>query len=146
MRNKEFSFVIDSENSSLTMEDTYVVESMCSDCIMNEKKTYFNILTMDVSNISYPGNITMPAMWEVIVKIMFYIPVILLAIVGNITIIMVVARDQRLRTTTNYYIVNLAVADCLVILSCSWVHLVDSITPQWVLGAFFCKFNTFAQG
>ena len=27
-----------------------------------------------------------------------------------------------------------------------WVHLVDDLTEGWVLGAFFCVFNTFAQG
>ncbi|CAL1528678.1 unnamed protein product, partial [Lymnaea stagnalis] len=50
------------------------------------------------------------------------------------------------QTTTNYYIVNLAVADCLIALTCSWPHLVNDLTPFWVLGSFFCTFNTFCQG
>lgn len=50
------------------------------------------------------------------------------------------------QTTTNYYIVNLAVADCLIALTCSWTHLVDDMTPFWILGSFFCPFNSFSQG
>lgn len=101
---------------------------------------------MDVSNMNYPGNITTKPFSEIVVKTVMYIPVIAMAIVGNILVILVVARNKRMRTTTNYYIVNLAVADCLVALSCTWVHLLDDLTPGWVLGAFFCKFDTFAQG
>ncbi|KAL8623903.1 hypothetical protein ACOMHN_050618 [Nucella lapillus] len=104
------------------------------------------MLIPDVSNETYPGKVVGKPIWEIVLKTMFYVPVILLALVGNVLVMVVVARDKRMRTTTNYYIVNLAVADCLVTLSCSWVHLLDDLTPRWVLGAFFCKFNSFAQG
>ncbi|KAL5018154.1 hypothetical protein ScPMuIL_003876, partial [Solemya velum] len=50
-----------------------------------------------------------------------------------------------MQTVTNYYIVNLAIADLMVTVSCSWVSLVDDITEGWVLGDFFCKLNTFTQ-
>ena len=29
--------------------------------------------------------------------------------------------------------------------SCTWVRLVDDVTEGWVLGAFFCKINTFTN-
>ncbi|XP_076459384.1 QRFP-like peptide receptor [Babylonia areolata] len=99
----------------------------------------------DLSNFSYPGEVVYKPVWEIALKTAFYVPLVVLAVVGNVMVVAVVARDKRMRTTTNFYIVNLAVADCLVTLSCSWVHLLDDLTPQWVLGAFFCKFNTFAQ-
>lgn len=100
----------------------------------------------DMSHVNYPKEIVIKPLWEIVLKTLFYIPVITLAILGNILVIIVVARNKRMRTTTNYYIVNLAVADCLVALTCSWVHLLDDLMPGWVLGAFFCKFNTFSQG
>ena len=80
---------------------------------------------------------------------------------------MTVWRCRRLRTPTNVYIVSLAVSDLMVTLSCTWVHLVipgspcstritlpsctwvhlvHELTEGWVLGAFFCVFNSFAQG
>lgn len=42
--------------------------------------------------------------------------------------------------------VNLAAADVLIALCCMWPHLVNDLTkPAFVLGAFMCKFNAFAQ-
>ena len=29
---------------------------------------------------------------------------------------------------------------------CTWVHVVGDLSHDWPLGAFFCKFNSFAQG
>ncbi|CAF0825381.1 unnamed protein product [Brachionus calyciflorus] len=45
----------------------------------------------------------------------------------------------------NFFILNLCFCDLMIVLWCSWVHLVNSISENWVLGAFFCKFNTFVQ-
>ncbi|ESO84079.1 hypothetical protein LOTGIDRAFT_108319 [Lottia gigantea] len=99
----------------------------------------------DYSQREYPGEIRTYPIWEMVLKIAFYVPVIVMALFGNLLVILVVARNKRMKTTTNYYIVNLAVADLLVVLTCSWVHLLDDLTEGWILGAFFCKFNTFAQ-
>ena len=101
---------------------------------------------IDLSEVSYPGVFNSPPLWEMTVKIVFYAIVILCALFGNILVIFVVWRNKRMRTTTNYYIVNLAVSDLMVTSSCTWVHLVDNLTEGWILGAFFCKFNSFAQG
>jgi len=72
--------------------------------------------------------------------------VILLSLIGNVAVLFVVARNKRMHTPTNYFIVNLAISDIMVTSSCTWVHLVDNLTEGWVLGAFFCKLNSFAQG
>ncbi|CAF0737775.1 unnamed protein product [Brachionus calyciflorus] len=47
--------------------------------------------------------------------------------------------------SVNVFILNLCFCDLMIVLWCSWVHLVNSISENWVLGAFFCKFNTFVQ-
>ncbi|KAK3704025.1 hypothetical protein RRG08_055486 [Elysia crispata] len=101
--------------------------------------------TVDYSQMDYPRELKYKPAWEMVVKTFFYILSIILALVGNIIVIVVVAKNARMHTATNFYIVNLAVADCLVVLTCSWTHLVDDLTPFWVLGSFFCTFNTFSQ-
>ena len=101
----------------------------------------------DLTKIPYPGNVVKDvATWEMVTKILFYCIIMVLSLVGNVMIVYIVWKNKRMRTTTNYYIVNLAIADLLVTLTCTWVHLVDDLTENWILGAFFCKFNTFAQG
>ncbi|KAH3892525.1 hypothetical protein DPMN_016643 [Dreissena polymorpha] len=96
-------------------------------------------------NWNYPVPLKKVAIWEIILKITLYSLLILIAIVGNILIIVVVARNKRMQTTTNFFLVNLAVSDLLVTACCSWVRLVDDLTEGWVLGNFFCKLNSFAQ-
>ncbi|XP_012884085.1 PREDICTED: alpha-1B adrenergic receptor [Dipodomys ordii] len=63
---------------------------------------------------------------------------ILFAIVGNILVILSVACNRHLRTPTNYFIVNLAIADLL--LSCSVLPFSAAleVLGYWVLGRVFC--------
>ena len=96
--------------------------------------------------IPYPGELRQVPSWEVVLKIVFYVFIIAVAVLGNMAVVIIVARNKRMHTTTNYYIVNLAVSDLMVTLTCTWVHLVDDLTEGWILGAFFCKFDSFAQG
>ena len=100
----------------------------------------------DTSQFPYPGTITFPPVWEVAIKIGFYVLIMGLALLGNVLVVYIVWKNKHMHTTTNYYIVNLAVSDLMVTLTCTWVHLVDDLTEGWILGAFFCKFDSFAQG
>lgn len=116
----------------------------------NYSNLYLNISNIsyeyDTSLINYPKDAlkSLPA-WEVALKILIYVIIIILSLLGNISLIIVVVRNRRMWTTTNYYIVNLAVSDLMITLWCQWVHLVDDITDGWILGAFFCKLNSFSQ-
>ncbi len=101
---------------------------------------------MDTHSVPYPGEIQSRPLWEIVLKCVAYGIIILLAFIGNLLVVFIVWQNKRMRTTTNYFIVNLAVSDLMVTSSCTWVHLVDDLTEGWVLGAFFCKFNSFAQG
>ena len=96
--------------------------------------------------IPYPGELRDVPSWEVVIKIVFYTFIIAVAVLGNLAVVIIVARNKRMWTTTNFYVVNLAVSDLSVTLTSTWVHLVDDLTEGWVLGAFFCKFDSFAQG
>lgn len=56
-----------------------------------------------------------------------YIAVFLVGLVGNSFVIAVVLRAPRMRTVTNYFIVNLAIADILVIVFCLPATLMSNI-------------------
>jgi hypothetical protein len=103
--------------------------------------------TIDYKNVPFFGHIKKVPLYEIIFKSYLYAMIIFFSLVGNTLIIVVVMRHKQMRTTTNFYIVNLAVADILVTVFCTWVHLVNNLNNNtWVLGGFFCKFNTFSQG
>ncbi|XP_061169047.1 QRFP-like peptide receptor [Saccostrea echinata] len=99
----------------------------------------------DLSQIPYPKEKKSVPFAEALIKIVACTITTVVSLIGNFLVILVVAYNKRLRTTTNFYIVNLAVADLLVTFSCYWVSTVDDLTDGWILGSFFCKFNAFAQ-
>lgn len=113
--------------------------------MMDENET-FSFPDFDTRQMDYPMNITSVPVGEAAVKITVYTLLILISLIGNTLIVLVVLKNKRMQTTTNYFLVNLAVSDLVVSLSCSWVNLVEDLTEGWVLGAFFCPFNSFAQG
>lgn len=112
--------------------------------MMDENET-FSFPDFDTRQMDYPMNITSVPVGEAAVKITVYTLLILISLIGNTLIVLVVLKNKRMQTTTNYFLVNLAVSDLVVSLSCSWVNLVEDLTEGWVLGAFFCPFNSFAQ-
>ncbi|KAF7276245.1 hypothetical protein GWI33_010742, partial [Rhynchophorus ferrugineus] len=59
-----------------------------------------------------------------------YILVFAVGLVGNFFVIAVVYRSPRMRTVTNFFIVNLAVADILVIVFCLPATLMSNIFVQ----------------
>lgn len=108
--------------------------------------TYNSNVSHDYIDYPYYGEIKDVQDWEIVIKSILFAVIIFFSIIGNFLIILVVLRNRSMRTTTNYYIVNLAVADLLVTVCCMWVTLIDDVTEGWVLGAFFCRINTFMQG
>nr|7B6W_AAA Chain AAA, Alpha-1B adrenergic receptor,alpha1B adrenergic receptor,Alpha-1B adrenergic receptor,alpha1B adrenergic receptor,Alpha-1B adrenergic receptor,alpha1B adrenergic receptor,Alpha-1B adrenergic receptor,alpha1B adrenergic receptor [Homo sapiens] len=63
---------------------------------------------------------------------------ILFAIVGNILVILSVACNRHLRTPTNYFIVNLAMADLLLCFTVLPFSAALEVLGYWVLGRTFC--------
>lgn len=56
-----------------------------------------------------------------------YLLVFLVGMIGNCFVIAVVCRSPRMRTVTNFFIVNLAIADILVIVFCLPATLMSNI-------------------
>jgi len=63
----------------------------------------------------------------VVIYTLAYAAVFLLAVVGNVLVISVVFSNSSMHTVTNYFIVNLAVADLLVGLVCLPTSLVANL-------------------
>ncbi|NWW74222.1 ADA1B protein, partial [Climacteris rufus] len=63
---------------------------------------------------------------------------ILFAIVGNIMVILSVACNRHLRIPTNYFIINLAIADLLLSFTVLPFSATLEVVGHWVLGRVFC--------
>lgn len=81
-------------------------------------------------------------MWPLI---FFQCVVFVVGLVGNCLVCVAVYRNHTMRTVTNYFIVNLAVADFLVILFCLPPSVVWDVTSTWWFGTAMCKIVLYLQ-
>ncbi|XP_011049457.1 PREDICTED: orexin receptor type 1-like [Acromyrmex echinatior] len=71
--------------------------------------------------------------------------VFIIGLIGNALVCMAVYRNHSMRTVTNYFIVNLAVADLLVLLICLPPSVLWDVTETWFLGLKLCKAVPYLQ-
>ncbi|CAL7934316.1 unnamed protein product [Xylocopa violacea] len=78
--------------------------------------------------------------------IILYVPVIALAVTANVLVIAVVFKYHYMRSVTNYFVVNLSVADLLVTTICMPVAVSQAISIVWTHGELMCKLSSYLQG
>lgn len=81
-----------------------------------------------------------------VILILAYSTIILFGVTGNSLVIYVVYKFKNLRTVTNFFIVNLAVADLLVNTLCLPFTLVYTLYGEWKFGQVLCFMLPCAQG
>ncbi|XP_049549311.1 trissin receptor-like isoform X2 [Anopheles darlingi] len=64
---------------------------------------------------------------------------------GNLLVILVVTLSRRLRSITNFFLANLAVADLCVGVFCVMQNLTIYLIESWVFGDFLCKMYQFVH-
>lgn len=71
--------------------------------------------------------------------------VFVIGLIGNALVCIAVYRNHSMRTVTNYFIVNLAVADFMVILICLPPTVLWDVTKTWFFGTVMCKVVLYFQ-
>ncbi|XP_066053205.1 5-hydroxytryptamine receptor 4 [Chamaea fasciata] len=80
---------------------------------------------------------------EKILLLSFISAVILMAILGNLLVMVAVCRDRQLRKIkTNYFIVSLAFADLLVSVLVMPFGAIELVQDNWIYGEMFCLVRT----
>ena len=71
----------------------------------------------------------------------------ILSLLGNLSVVIAVLTQRSMRTTVNYYLLNMAVADVLIVIFCMWVHFmkVYIFDNAYKLGPFVCRIESFAK-
>ncbi|GIX81856.1 substance-K receptor [Caerostris darwini] len=110
----------------------YVYETPISD---------FNVSNWDFSNHTTLW-IILPA-HEIALKVLALLPIMILGIFGNVAILIVMLRIKGMRTCTNIFICNMALADLMTILCCSWTIIVVDAYQNFILGKVYCKLDGF---
>ncbi|GFU49607.1 allatostatin-A receptor [Nephila pilipes] len=74
----------------------------------------------------------------IVVPILFGI-IVIVGLIGNTLVVIVVACNPQMRSTTNVLIINLAVADLLFIMFCVPFTAFDYALPYWPFGDVWCR-------
>ena len=78
--------------------------------------------------------------WVETLQFSMYAAIFMVSVTGNTLVCLVIARTPRMRTTRNYLLVNLALADLTVAMLCIPFEVVIKLTfPRWSLGPVMCK-------
>ncbi|XP_063975491.1 RYamide receptor isoform X2 [Diachasmimorpha longicaudata] len=86
------------------------------------------------------------ALWFQIILYILYGVVFVVALLGNALVCYVVWSSPRMKTVTNYFIVNLALGDLLMAVFCVPTSFVSTIILQyWPFGSKMCPGVNFAQ-
>ncbi|CAH2012337.1 unnamed protein product [Acanthoscelides obtectus] len=96
----------------------------------------------NISNYSDPSHVT-PVFPTYIrtTSMVFCILIMCLGVIGNVMVPIVIFKTKDMRNSTNIFLVNLSVADLMVLLVCTPTVLVEvnSRPETWVLGREMCK-------
>ncbi|KAH9419754.1 Substance-K receptor [Dermatophagoides pteronyssinus] len=77
-------------------------------------------------------------LWSIIFGTMVFV-----AAGGNIIVIWIVLTNKRMRTVTNYFLVNLSVADIMVSTLNVIFNFIYMLNSNWPFGELFCKITNF---
>ncbi|KAK6169372.1 hypothetical protein SNE40_020439 [Patella caerulea] len=93
------------------------------------------------STVSEP-NYILP-WWQQLIFIALFVVMFGVAAGGNIIVIWIVLAHKRMRTVTNYFLVNLAVADALMSIFNTLFNFIFVLYQDWWFGEDYCKFSMF---
>uniref|UniRef100_A0A8D0G8L4 Neuropeptide FF receptor 1 n=1 Tax=Sphenodon punctatus TaxID=8508 RepID=A0A8D0G8L4_SPHPU len=78
--------------------------------------------------------------------IIAYLFIFLSCMAGNSLVCLVVVKNQRMRTVTNLFILNLAISDLLVGIFCVPTTLMDNLITGWPFSQVVCTMSGLVQG
>ncbi|XP_077983708.1 cholecystokinin receptor type A-like [Glandiceps talaboti] len=125
---------------------TTQMESLSAICNFTLNDTCTS-LVQDVNDTDgdYP-NMQMPtAAIDGRISLVLYSLIFLLAVVGNILVIVTLVQNKRMRTVTNIFLLSLAVSDLMFALFCMPMTIVGAILQNFIFGKGFCTILPYMQ-
>lgn len=119
---------------------------MVSDGELNS--TLFENSTLFDSNSSANGTVEdgnqfILPWWKQLIWTFLYAGMVVVATGGNLIVIWIVLAHKRMRTVTNYFLVNLSIADAMVSTLNVTFNYIYMLNSDWPFGTLYCKINQF---
>nr|QHX41564.1 tachykinin-like peptides receptor 99D [Octopus vulgaris] len=101
-----------------------------------------NTTTEELSTLA-PTNPFILPWWQQVFFIIIFLAMIIASIGGNLIVMWIVLWHKRMRTVTNYFLFNLALADALISVWNTLFNTAYLLYSNWWFGEDFCKFSMF---
>ena len=137
LNNTNEQFLPNDEGPATDLMDLNAASTASSNCTNDYCVSQEEYLDM-IQDYVFPDSFE----WFIIV---LYIYVFAMGLVGNFFVCFAVLRNRHMRTVTNYFIVNLAGADFMVILICLPPTVLEDVTETWYMGQTMCKVVKYLQ-
>ncbi|KAM6971967.1 neuromedin-K receptor-like [Aplochiton taeniatus] len=81
--------------------------------------------------------------WRIALWSAAYSSVLAVAVFGNLIVIWIILAHKRMRTVTNYFLLNLAFSDASMAAFNTLINFVYAAHGEWYFGEAYCKFHNF---
>ncbi|XP_048507058.1 tachykinin-like peptides receptor 99D isoform X2 [Athalia rosae] len=113
---------------------------------LNYTSTVFDNLTENNTNTTEApsgGNQWHLPWWRQMIWTVLFAGMIVVATGGNLIVIWIVLAHKRMRTVTNYFLVNLSIADAMVSTLNVIFNYTYMLNSHWPFGNLYCKISQF---
>ncbi|XP_028273623.1 tachykinin receptor 1b isoform X1 [Parambassis ranga] len=81
--------------------------------------------------------------WQITLWAVAYCSIVAVSVVGNVVVIWIILAHKRMRTVTNYFLVNLAFAEAAMSAFNTVINFAYAVHNEWYFGLVYCRFHNF---
>ncbi|KAG8230362.1 hypothetical protein J437_LFUL010574 [Ladona fulva] len=130
---------------NLTYEGPTLVTNSTIDCLNKSDMgaATNNTTAFGIEDGLDDGNQFILPWWRQLIWTLLFAVMVVVATGGNVIVIWIVLAHKRMRTVTNYFLVNLSVADTMVSTLNVTFNYTYMLNSDWPFGTLYCKVSQF---
>ncbi|XP_029366190.1 tachykinin receptor 1a isoform X2 [Echeneis naucrates] len=97
----------------------------------------------DTINGTMHWNQFVQPVWRIVLWAVAYSCIVVVSVAGNVTVIWIIIAHKRMRTVTNYFLLNLAVAEASILAFNTVINFTYAVHNEWYFGPVYCGFHNF---
>uniref|UniRef100_A0A665VT66 G-protein coupled receptors family 1 profile domain-containing protein n=1 Tax=Echeneis naucrates TaxID=173247 RepID=A0A665VT66_ECHNA len=100
-------------------------------------------VSVTCSDMSFTSCSFVQPPWQISVWAVLYCSIVAVSVVGNSVVIWIILAHKRMRTVTNYFLVNLAFAEAAMSAFNTVINFTYAVHNEWYFGLVYCRFHNF---
>lgn len=97
----------------------------------------------DTNNGTEYWNQFVQPVWRIVLWAIAYSCIVIVSVVGNLVVIWIIMAHKRMRTVTNYFLLNLAFAEASMSAFNTVINFTYAVHNEWYFGLVYCRFHNF---